>query len=534
MTLLSTDLASLVDWSRAQFALTAIYHWIFVPLTLGLSFMIAFMETKYVRTGDEFWKRATKFWMRLFGVNFAVGVATGLILEFEFGTNWSNYSYFVGDIFGAPLAIEGIMAFFLEATFIAVMFFGWNKVSKRFHLTSTWLTAIGANLSALWILVANAWMQYPVGMQFNPVTSRNEMVDFWGVLFSPVAMNKFFHTVTSGYILAAVFVIGVSAWFLMRKREHRLATNSIKIAAIFGLASCVVMLWTGDRSAVNVATYQPMKLAAMEGLYKGDNGVGIVAVGALKSHPDKKGLPDGDFHFRVAVPKLLSLMAYRDANSYVAGIDDLIEGNASQGIMATQEKMKRGEKAIQTFGEYKEAVVAGDKARADSLARLFDPKTAEGKAFLDDYFAYFGYGYFQSPYDGVPPVALTFYSFRIMVILGCWFILLFIVSLWLVIKKDMTKYRVWLRLSVWSILAAYIASQAGWIVAEVGRQPWTIQNLLPTSAAVSRIDAASVQVTFWIFTVLFTVMLIAAVKIMTTQIRKGSGIDDVEPNTMEG
>ena len=214
---------SLVDWSRAQFALTAMYHWMFVPLTLGLTFIIAFMETLYVKTGDEHWKHTTKFWMRIFGVNFAIGVATGLILEFEFGTNWSNYSWFVGDIFGAPLAIEGIMAFFMESTFIAIMFFGWNKVGKKFHLAATWLTAIGANLSALWILVANAWMQYPAGMQFNPDTARNEMVSFWDVLFSPVAINKFLHTTTSGYVLAAIVVIGISAWFLLKGRHQLLS-----------------------------------------------------------------------------------------------------------------------------------------------------------------------------------------------------------------------------------------------------------------------------------------------------------------------
>ena len=227
---------SLVNWSRAQFALTAMYHWVFVPLTLGLAFIIAFMETLYVKTGDEEWKRITKFWMTLFGINFAIGVATGIILEFEFGTNWSNYSWFVGDIFGAPLAIEGIMAFFMESTFIAVMFFGWNKVSKKFHLVSTWLVAVGANLSALWILVANGWMQYPAGMYFNPDTARNEMHNFWEVLFSPVAINKFLHTITSGYVLAAIFVLGVSAWYLLKGRNVLLAKRTIIVAAVFGVS----------------------------------------------------------------------------------------------------------------------------------------------------------------------------------------------------------------------------------------------------------------------------------------------------------
>ena len=255
---------SLIDWSRAQFAMTAMYHWIFVPLTLGLAVVMGIMETLYYKTGKEFWKNTAKFWMKLFGINFAVGVATGLILEFEFGTNWSNYSWFVGDIFGAPLAIEGILAFFMEATFIAVMFFGWEKVSKRFHLASTWLTGLGATISAWWILVANAWMQNPVGMEFNPDSVRNEMVDFWAVAFSPVAVNKFFHTVLSGWVLGAIFVVGVSCWFLLKKRDTKFAMSSIKIGAIFGLVASLLSLWTGDGSGYQIAQTQPMKLAAVE------------------------------------------------------------------------------------------------------------------------------------------------------------------------------------------------------------------------------------------------------------------------------
>jgi len=282
---------SLVNWSGGQFALTAIYHWIFVPLTLGLSFIIAIMETIYVHTGQEEWKRITKFWMTLFGINFAIGVATGIILEFEFGTNWSNYSWFVGDIFGAPLAIEGIMAFFLESTFIAVMFFGWNKVSKRFHLTSTWLVAFGANLSALWILVANAWMQYPVGMEFNPETVRNEMVDFWAVVLSPVAYNKFLHAIFSGWAIGAGFVAGVSAWYLLKKRHIDFALKSAKVGGIVGLVAFVMLAVTGDGSAYEVSQKQPMKLAAMEGLYEGKEGAGLVAIGML--NPAKQSYDDG-------------------------------------------------------------------------------------------------------------------------------------------------------------------------------------------------------------------------------------------------
>ena len=282
---------SLIDWSRAQFAMTAMYHWIFVPLTLGLAVVMGIMETLYYKTGNEFWKRTAKISMKLFGINFAIGVATGLILEFEFGTNWSNSSWFVGDIFGAPLAIAGILAFFMEATFIAVMFFGWDKVSKRFHLASTWLTGLGATISAWWILVANAWIQHPVGMEFNPDTVRNEMVDFWAVATSPVAVNKFFHTVLSGWVLGGVFVVGISCWFLLKKRNREFALASIKIGAIFGLVSSLLAVWTGDGSGYQIAQTQPMKLAAVEGLYEGGTNVGLVGIGML--NPEKKTYNDG-------------------------------------------------------------------------------------------------------------------------------------------------------------------------------------------------------------------------------------------------
>ena len=315
----------MVDWSRAQFALTAIYHWLFVPLTLGLSFIVAIMETIWVKTGNPEWKKITKFWMTLFGINFAIGIATGIILEFEFGTNWSNYSWFVGDIFGAPLAIEGIMAFFLESTFIAVMFFGWNKVSKGFHLTSSWLTAIGANLSALWILVANSWMQFPTGMKFNPETARNEMANFWDVLFSPVAVNKFLHTISAGYVTAAIFVIGISAWFLLKKRNVGTAKRSILVAAIFGLISSLFVVVTGDGSAYNMAQKQPMKLAAMEGLYKGTSPNGLIVFG-IHNADDKGVAGQGGFNGKIEIPRLLSMLGYRNGNAFVPGVEDLIKG----------------------------------------------------------------------------------------------------------------------------------------------------------------------------------------------------------------
>ncbi|HUW06264.1 MAG TPA: cytochrome ubiquinol oxidase subunit I [Williamwhitmania sp.] len=508
---------SVVDWSRAQFALTAIYHWIFVPLTLGLAFIVAIMETLYVRTGSEEWKKATKFWMTLFGINFAIGVATGIILEFEFGTNWSNYSWFVGDIFGAPLAIEGIMAFFLESTFIAVMFFGWNKVSKKFHLASSWLTAIGANLSALWILVANAWMQYPAGMAFNPDTARNEMVNFWDVLFSPVAINKFMHTITSGYVLASLFVLGVSAWYLLKGREILMAKRSIVVAGVFGLLSSLFLAFTGDGSAYQVAQKQPMKLAAMEGLYTGKTNAGLVAFGIL--NPGKKyDDSTSAFAFKIEIPKLLSMLSYRDVNAFVPGVKDVVngytyvdaDGNAQISLSA-QQKISRGRVAIQALADYRKAKQDGNKELMNF-----------SKMVLEQNFQYFGYGYLNDPSSIIPNVPLTFYSFHIMVVLGFYFIILFAVVLWLVFKQRLQKQRWMLRLLIISVPLAYIASQAGWIVAEVGRQPWVIQNLLPTVAAVSRIDASAVQITFWLFGLLFTLLLIAELKIMFKQIKIGT------------
>ena len=284
---MTTDLflnidASSIDWARAQFALTAIYHWLFVPLTLGLAVIMGICETCWYRTRDTFWRDCAQFWQKLFGVNFAMGVATGIILEFEFGTNWSNYSWFVGDIFGAPLAIEGILAFFMESTFVAVMFFGWKKVSPGFHLAATWLTGLGATISAWWILVANAWMQYPVGCEFNPDTMRNEMVSFFDVALSPFAIDKFCHTVISAWIIGAVFVVAVSSWYLLKKSHLKLAKESIKIAAIVGLVASLGAAMTGHKSAQSVSKVQPMKLAAMEALYDGGNGEGLAIIPGIK------------------------------------------------------------------------------------------------------------------------------------------------------------------------------------------------------------------------------------------------------------
>ena len=504
--------ASLVDWSRLQFAMTAMYHWLFVPLTLGLGVIMAIMETMYVRTGDDQWKKTAKFWMNIFGINFAIGVATGLILEFQFGTNWAIYSKFVGDIFGAPLAIEAIVAFFMEATFISIMFFGWKRVGKKTHLAATWLTVLGATISALWILIANAWMQNPVGMVFNPETARNEMVDFWAVALSPVAINKFFHTVISSWILGSVFVIGVSSWYLLKKREMVFAKQSIRTAALFGLFAALLTIYTGHGSAMQVAKYQPMKLAAMEGLYDGKKGADLIAF-ALPNPAKEYNNSESQFLFEISVPKGLSWMSYGDPDSYVAGISDIINGYTDYSGKVQPsfvERQAKGKLAKQALTDYQKAKEEGDAA----AMQLHEDK-------LQENYAHFGYGFLDTPDQLIPNLPLVYWSFHIMVYLGGFFILMFIVVAFLEYKKKLENQKIILWICLLSIPLAYVASQAGWIVAEVGRQPWTIQDVLPVQAAVSSLASGSVMTTFFLFLALFTALLIAEVRIMLNQIKKG-------------
>lgn len=507
-----------IDWSRAQFALTAIYHWLFVPLTLGLAIVMGIMETCYYRTGKSFWKTASQFWQKLFGINFAMGVATGIILEFEFGTNWSNYSWLVGDIFGAPLAIEGIVAFFMESTFVAVMYFGWNKVSRGFHLASTWLTGLGATISAWWILVANAWMQYPVGHTFNPDTVRNELssVDaFLEVAFSPFAVNKFCHTVTSAWIIGAVFTVGVSCYYLLKKRNTKLAVESIKIGSIVGLVASVLAAVTGDESAYKVAQVQPMKLAAMEALYDGGNDCGLTIIAAVDPFQQPDYEKGEEPPMRLAVPNALSFLATRYFHGYVPGINNILNGgytlpDGTKAISA-EEKIEKGKIAISALKDYRDAKRNGE-----------DSKAAEAKTLLMDNIKYFGYGYIREKSELVPNVPVCFYAFRAMVGLGCLFILFFAVTLFIAYKKDITsskmKYLHWFALAC--IPLGYIASESGWLVAEFGRQPWTIQDMLPTCAAVSDLHSSSVIITFFIFLALFTTLLAVEVNILCKQIKK--------------
>lgn len=490
--------SGLVDWSRLQFALTACYHWIFVPLTLGLSIIMAVMESIYVIKGDLFWQKTAKFWMKLFAINFAVGIATGIILEFQFGTNWSNYSWFVGDIFGAPLAIEGIFAFFMEATFFAVMFFGWNKVGKRFHLLSTWLTGIGASVSALWILIANAWMQHPVGMEFNPDTVRHEMVDFWALVMNPVASSKFMHSVFSGWMTGAVFVIGISCWYLLKRRETRFALSSIRVAAIVGLAGTMAVMFSGDKSGVQTAEYQPMKLAAMEGLEKGSKRAPFSIVPGIE------------------VPGMLSVLATHDLDGFVPGINDILDGYTDESgkvMPSAEDKIARGKRAIDAFSTYR-AMKNESPSVADSARKV-----------LQENMPYFGYGYLQSRNDLIPPVSLVYWAFRAMVGLGAFFLLLMTAILWFECRQTLVQKR-WLQhIALLTMPLIYIAGQAGWIVAEVGRQPWTIQGLLPVNAAVSSVSVGAVQTTFFIFVAIFTLFLIIEIRIMLKAVQKGPEIE---------
>ncbi|MDA3903274.1 MAG: cytochrome ubiquinol oxidase subunit I [Desulfuromusa sp.] len=500
---------TMVNWARATFALTAMYHWIFVPLTLGLSFICAFFESIYVKTGDEQWKKLTRFWMTLFGINFAIGVATGIILEFEFGTNWSNYSWMVGDIFGAPLAIEGIAAFFLEATFFAVMFFGWNRVSKKTHLFATWMVAVGSNLSAVWILIANGWMQHPVGMTFNPDLARFEMTDFWALVSSPVAISHFVHVTSSAFLYASLFVVAISSWYLLKKRHLLFAKRSLTVACTFGLLSSLFVAYTGDEHAFHAAVVQPMKLAAMEALYDGEAPTGLVAMGLL-NFSKKPGDDQDPFIFKVKIPMALSLLANREIYSFVPGINDLVFGNIEQNIMGVEEKMVRGKLAVAGLGDYKAAQNVGDQLAASKALTLFEKNSD-----------YLGYGYLDSAEQAVPYVPLIFYSFRVMVSLGTFFILLFLVYLYLLRKDQLEKQPLLLKLGAISFFLGLVAQEAGWIVTEVGRQPWAIQDLLPVTIARSNLDSGTVAVTFFMFLILFTALLIAELKIMTKQISIG-------------
>lgn len=517
--------SGLVELSRLQFAMTAMYHFLFVPLTLGLSFMLAIMESVYVMTGRQVWRDMTIFWGKLFGINFAVGVATGIVMEFQFGMNWSYYSHYVGDIFGAPLAIEGLMAFFLEATFIGLFFFGWDKLSRVGHLAVTWLVAIGSNFSALWILVANGWMNFPVGSEFNPDTMRMEVTDFAAVIFNPVAQSKFVHTVSAGYVTGAMFVLGVSAFYLLKQRHVEFAKRSMTVAASFGLAAALSVVVLGDESGYAVGENQKMKLAAMEGMYETQPAPASFTL---------IGLPNAETNrvdYAVHIPYVLGLIATRSFDEEVPGILELVEHakvRVANGVVAYGALEALREDATDTAARETFALTKDDLGFGLLLKQYVeDPRTAT-VAQIE-----------QAAWSTVPPVAPLFWSFRLMVGLGFFFIGLFAYAFWLSARRCHTQSRWFLRIALFSIPLPWIAAELGWFVAEFGRQPWVIDSVLPTFLAVSSLDYTTVLTTLVSFVVIYSTLFVIEVGLLRKTVLEGpyahpdAGGGDVPPPAVE-
>jgi cytochrome bd ubiquinol oxidase subunit I len=496
-----------VTLSRAQFALTALYHFLFVPLTLGLSMILVIMESVYVMTDKEIWKRMTRFWGVLFGINFAMGVATGITMEFQFGTNWAYYSHYVGDIFGAPLAIEGLMAFFLESTFVGLFFFGWERLSKVGHLIVTALVALGSSLSALWILIANAWMQYPTGAEFNYETMRMELVSFVDVLLNPVAQSKFVHAAAAGYVVGSVFVLAISAWYLLVGRNIDIARRSMAVAASFGLACSLSVVVLGDQSGYEASENQKMKIAAIEAEWHTTPApasftlFGIPDVAARRTYA------------AIEVPWLLGLIATRSLDEPVPGIFDLVE-------------------------RAKQRVRSGMLAHAALQAVRADRSDESARTEFDAHRADLGYGllllrYTNNPatatqeqieraaWSTVPNVPVLFWSFRLMVAVGLFLIALFATAFYLASRHRFEQNRWFLKLAVWSLPLPWVAAELGWIVAEYGRQPWAIDGLLPTFLGVSTRSAATVWMSLIGFVVFYTSLAAVDVYLMVRMIRQG-------------
>jgi cytochrome d ubiquinol oxidase subunit I len=495
-----------VGLARLQFAVTALYHFLFVPLTLGLSFLLAIMESAYVMTGREIWRDATKFWGKLFGINFAMGVATGITMEFQFGTNWAYYSHYVGDIFGAPLAIEGLMAFFLESTFVGLFFFGWDRLPKLGHLAVTWLVAIGSNLSALWILIANGWMQHPTGAVFNPDTMRMELTSFWDLVFNSVAQAKFVHTVGAGYVTGSMFVVAISAYYLLSGRFQAFAKRSIVVASAFGLAAALCVVVLGDESGYTVSENQKMKLAVIEGMWKTE---------PAPAGFNLFGIPDTEARevkYRIHIPWMLGIIATRSFTQELPGIDDLVahaQERIRSGLVAYDalERLKQSRSDAAARARLREH--AADLGYALLLKRyVADPRTADAATVA------------RAAAGTVPDVGPLFWSFRIMVGLGFYFIALFTVIFWYVSHRDFSR-RWLLRAMLWSLPLPWIAAELGWIVAEYGRQPWAIDGVLPTFLAVSSVSAAQVLFTLTGFVLFYSALLIVDVILMLRYVRMG-------------
>ncbi len=499
------DLA-VVDLSRLQFALTALYHFLFVPLTLGLSFMLVIMESIYVMTRRPIWRTITRFWGTIFGINFVLGVATGLTMEFQFGMNWSYYSHYVGDIFGAPLAIEGLMAFFLEATFVGLMFFGWDKLKPHAHLFVTFMVALGTNLSALWILVANGWMQNPVGAAFNPDTMRMEITDFMAVIFNPVAQAKFVHTVSAGYVCAAVVVLGISAFYLLKGKHKGFAKRSMTVAAAFGLLSSLSVVVLGDESGYALTDNQKMKLAALEAMWRTEPAPAGLTLFGLPS------LEDRHTHFEVKVPYVLGLISTRSIDKPVEGILELVavaEDRIERGVVAYDalEKVKADPTDMAARGQFE--TVRNDLGYGLLLKRYVeDPRTATPDQIK------------QAAWSTVPNVPLMFWVFRFMAGIGFLMIGLFGTAFVLcTLRKHETKW--FLRLAVLAIPLPWIAIEAGWLLAEVGRQPWAVEGVLPTFLGASSLTVAHLWTTIICFTLLYGALAVVEVGLILRAVKKG-------------
>ncbi|WP_332118061.1 cytochrome ubiquinol oxidase subunit I [Azorhizobium caulinodans] len=505
----------IVSLSRLQFAMTALYHFLFVPLTLGLSIIVAIMETVYVMTGRTIWRQMTKFWGTLFGINFVLGVATGLVMEFQFGMNWSYYSHYVGDIFGAPLAIEGLMAFFLEATFVGLFFFGWDRMSKVGHLVATWAVAFGSNFSALWILIANGWMQNPVGAVFNPQTMRMEVDDFYAVLFNPVAQAKFVHTVSAGYTTASVFVLGVSAWYLLKGRHIELAKRSMTVAASFGLAAALSVVVLGDESGYLTTEHQKMKLAAMEAIWRTEP---VPAPFTVVGFPDQKAR---ETHYAVEIPWVGGLIDTRSLNTPVEGIEELVErakGNIAKGVLAYDalQKIRAAGSAAVPADVQKTFEANGNLLGYALLLKRYvdDPRQATPEQIA------------KAAWDTVPQVAPLFWTFRIMVGVGFFMILLMATFFILSARRQLDRFPLLLRIAVLAIPLPWLAAECGWFVAEFGRQPWIIEGILPTASAVSSLGAMTVLLTIAGFVLIYTTLFIIEMGLMLRAIRKGPAPDN--------
>ena len=498
---------SVVDLSRLQFALTAFYHFLFVPLTLGLAFILAIMESAYVMTGKVIYRDMVKFWGKLFGINFALGVTTGLTMEFQFGTNWAYYSHYVGDIFGAPLAIEGLMAFFLESTFIGLFFFGWDRLSKLQHLAVTWLVAIGSNLSALWILIANGWMQNPVGAEFNFETMRMEMVSFSEVIFNPVAQVKFVHTVSAGYVTGAMFVLAVSAYYMLKKRDLPFARRSFAIAASFGLASILSVIILGDESGYEIGDVQKVKLAAIESEWETHE---APAAFTLVGLPNEETM---ETDYAIKIPAMLGLIATRSVTEEVKGIKDLIsdhEVRIRNGIVAYDllTQLKAGDTSEQTKAAFKE--VSSDLGFGLLLKRYVENPADATEAQIQ-----------QAARDTIPAVAPMFWTFRIMVGLGFLMLILIGLSFFYSATQTVENKKWLLRALIIALPAPWIACEMGWFVAEFGRQPWSIGEVLPTYLSVSTKSATDIYMSLAGFIGFYTLLLVAEIYLMIRFSRLG-------------